>query len=181
SGDAGKVRVVYSHPQALAQTRLWLETHLPDVKTVEVANTAKAAQMAARNPRAAAVAADLAARLYGLKAIARRIEDLSDNQTRFLIIGRAQAEPTGRDRTSIMVSIKDKVGALYSLLTPFEKRGISLTNIESRPSRKRAWDYYFFIDILGHVRDPKVRKALEEIERSALTVKVLGSYPRGEF
>jgi len=181
SGEASKVKVVYSHPQSLAQTRLWLETHLPDVKTVEVGNTAKAAQMAAKNKRSAAIATEMAARLYHLKAIASRIEDLNDNQTRFLIIGRTQAEPTGKDRTSIMVSIKDKVGALYALLTPFEKRGISLTNIESRPSRKKAWDYYFFIDIAGHVSDPSVQKALAEIEKEALTVKVLGSYPRGEI
>ncbi len=181
SGDASKVKVVYSHPQSLAQTRMWLETHMPDVKTLEVGNTAKAAQMASKNKNSAAIASELAARLYNLKAIASRIEDLTDNQTRFLIIGRTQAEPTGNDRTSIMVSIKDKVGALSSLLTPFEKRGISLTNIESRPSRKKAWDYYFFIDFLGHVNDPLTQKALAEIEKTALTVKVLGSYPRGEI
>ena len=181
SGRPEKIKVIYSHPQALAQTRMWLETHLPGIKTVEVANTAKAAQQAASDPKAAAIASELAARLYGLKPIARRIEDLSDNRTRFLIIGRTQAEPTGKDKTSIMVSIKDKVGALFSLLVPFEKQGISLTGIESRPSRKKVWDYYFFIDFLGHVSDPKAQKALAEIEKAALTVKVLGSYPRGEI
>lgn len=181
SGDSSKVKVVYSHPQALAQTRMWLETHLPEVKTIEVANTAKAAQLASKNTHAAAIASELAARLYRLKSISNRIEDMSDNRTRFLIIGGAQAEPTANDRTSIMVSIKDKVGALFSLLYPFEKRGISLTNIESRPSRKKAWDYYFFIDFAGHISDPSVQKALAEIEKAALTVKVLGSYPRGEI
>ncbi|MGH7738730.1 MAG: prephenate dehydratase [bacterium] len=180
SGRASQVKVVYSHPQALAQTRLWMETHLPDVKTQEVTNTAKAAQLASQNKNCAAIATEMAARLYRLKPIANRIEDLADNQTRFLIIGQTQAEPTGRDRTSIMVSIKDKVGALYALLTPFEKKGISLTNIESRPSRKKVWDYYFFIDFAGHVNDRMVQKTLAEIEKAALTVKVLGSYPRAD-
>jgi len=181
SGNKENVKVIFSHPQALAQTRMWLETHLPGIKTSEVANTAKAAQLAASNKKAAAIASELAAKLYGLRSIANRIEDLSDNRTRFLIIGKTQAEPTGQDKTSIMVSIKDRVGALFSILHPFEKQGISLTGIESRPSRKKVWDYYFFIDFLGHVSDPKAQKALSEIEKAALTVKVLGSYPRGEI
>lgn len=120
----------------------------------------------------------MAARLYGLKPIAKRIEDMQDNFTRFLVIGKTNAQRTGDDKTSLMVSIKDKVGALFSLLYPFEKLGLNLTNIESRPSRKKAWDYYFFIDFMGHVEDPKVIKAIQDIEKSTLTVKVLGSYPR---
>ncbi|HJT24143.1 MAG TPA: prephenate dehydratase [bacterium] len=180
SGDLSKVKRVYSHPQALGQCRVWLEANLPGVKIVESANTAKAAQTAASEAAAAAIAPDMAAKLYQLKPIARRIEDMQDNYTRFLVIGRTLAERTGNDKTSLMVSIKDKVGALFALLYPFEKRGLNLTSIESRPSRKKAWDYYFFIDFLGHISDPNVREAIREIEKSALTVKVLGSYPRSE-
>lgn len=180
SGDIGRVKRVYSHPQALAQCRLWLEANLPETKIVESSNTARAAQTAAAEAGAAAIAPEMAAKLYHLKPIARRIEDMQDNYTRFLLIGRTEAEKTGNDKTSIMVSIKDKVGALFSLLYPFEKRGLNLTSIESRPSRKKAWDYYFFIDFLGHISEPKVQTALKEIEKSTLTVKVLGSYPRNE-
>lgn len=180
TGELQKVKAVYSHPQALGQCRLWLEANLPNVKLVESPSTAKAAQTAASDSRAAAIAPDLASKLYKLKPIAKRIEDLQDNYTRFLVIGKTNAEKTGNDKTSLMVSIKDKVGALFSLLYPFEKQGLNLTSIESRPSRKKAWDYYFFIDFFGHVGDPKAQKAIQEIEKAALTVKVLGSYPRSE-
>ncbi|HUO56847.1 MAG TPA: prephenate dehydratase [bacterium] len=180
SGELDKVKKVYSHPQALGQCRVWLEANLPNVAIVESASTARAAQVAATESSAAAIAPDLAAKLYKLKPIAKRIEDMQDNYTRFLVIGKSGSEKTGDDKTSIMVSIKDKVGALFSLLYPFEKQGINLTSIESRPSRKKAWDYYFFIDFLGHVDDPKTQKVLREIEKASLTVKVLGSYPRSE-
>jgi chorismate mutase/prephenate dehydratase len=178
SGSLGKIRSVYSHPQGLAQCRIWLEANLPGVKIIESASTARAAQIATQDASAAAIAPDLAAKLYHLKPVAKKIEDLQDNTTRFLVIGKTPAERTGSDKTSIMVSIKDKVGALFALLYPFEKLGLNLTSIESRPSRKKAWDYYFFIDFQGHVNDPKAQKALAEIEKAALTVKVLGSYPR---
>ncbi len=178
SGDLGKVKKVYSHPQSLGQCRLWLEANLPGAKIIESASTAKGAQLASADPSSSAIAPDMAARLYGLKPIAKRIEDMQDNFTRFLVIGKTNAQRTGDDKTSLMVSIKDKVGALFSLLYPFEKLGLNLTNIESRPSRKKAWDYYFFIDFMGHVEDPKVIKAIQDIEKSTLTVKVLGSYPR---
>jgi len=180
SGSFEKVKKVYSHPQALAQCRVWLEANLPGVAITESASTARAAQLASSEGSAAAIAPGLAAKLYKLKPIAKRIEDMQDNFTRFLVIGKTSAEKTGNDKTSIMVSIKDKVGALFSLLYPFEKQGINLSSIESRPSRKKAWDYYFFIDFLGHVADPKAQKALAEIEKASLTVKVLGSYPRSE-
>ena len=146
SGRMEQVKKVYSHPQALAQCRLWLEASLPGVKIIESANTAKAAQITAQDPSAAAIAPEMAARIYRLRAIARRIEDMQDNFTRFLVIGKTFAEKTGDDKTSLMVSIKDKVGALYDLLLPFRKNGLNMTSIESRPSRKKAWDYYFFID-----------------------------------
>jgi chorismate mutase/prephenate dehydratase len=180
SGNLEKVKTVYSHPQALGQCRVWLEANLPGVKIVESASTSRAAEQAASNPSVAAIAPELAAKLYKLKAVAKRIEDMQDNYTRFLVIGRTTAEKTGNDKTSVMVSIKDKVGALFSLLYPFEKQGLNLTNIESRPSRKKAWDYYFFIDFFGHISDPKVQAAIKEIEKASLTIKVLGSYPRSE-
>jgi chorismate mutase/prephenate dehydratase len=175
-----QVKKVYSHPQPLAQCRLWLEANLPGVKIIESSNTAKAAQIATKDPSAAAIAPEMAARIYRLRAIARRIEDMQDNFTRFLVIGNTIAEKTGDDKTSLMVSIKDKVGALYDLLLPFRKQGLNLTGIESRPSRKKAWDYYFFIDFLGHVQDAKVQAAIASVEKATLTVKVLGSYPRSE-
>jgi chorismate mutase/prephenate dehydratase len=180
SGELKRVKKVYSHPQALGQCRVWLEANLSGVKVLESASTARAAQLAGADASAAAIAPDLAAKLYHLKPIAKRIEDMQDNYTRFLVIGKTSAEKTGNDKTSLMVSIKDKVGALFSLLVPFERQGINLSSIESRPSRKKAWDYYFFIDFLGHVDDPKAQKALREIEKASLTVKVLGSYPRSE-
>lgn len=180
TGSLAKVKAVYSHPQALGQCRIWLEANLPGVKVMESASTAKAAQHAATDVKASAIAPDLAAKMYHLRPIARHIEDMQDNYTRFLVIGRTNAERTGADKTSLMVSIKDKVGALFALLKPFEKRGLNLTSIESRPSRKKAWDYYFFIDFLGHVGDPLVQEAIQEIENASLTVKVLGSYPRSE-
>lgn len=180
TGRMDQVKKVYSHPQSLAQCRLWLEANLPGAKIIESANTARAAQTATADPAAAAIAPELAARIYGLRAIARRIEDMQDNFTRFLVIGKTIAERTGDDKTSLMVSIKDKVGALYDLLLPFRKLGLNMTSIESRPSRKKAWDYYFFIDFLGHVQDPKVQKAVQTVEKATLTVKVLGSYPRSE-
>lgn len=180
TGRLDEVKKVFSHPQALAQCRLWLETNLPGVKVVETASTARAAQLAAQHRGTAAVAPELAAKLYGLKAIARRIEDVGDNITRFFVIGRNWAERTGKDKTSVMVSIKDKVGALYRLLLPFQRRRINLTSIESRPSRRKAWDYYFFIDFEGHVADASVRRALSDLEKESLFVRILGSYPRSE-
>ncbi len=180
SGEMGKVKTVYSHPQALGQCRVWLEANLPGVRIVESPSTARAAQQTAGDGKAAAIAPDLAAKMYHLRPIARRIEDMQDNYTRFLVIGRTTSEKSGNDKTSVMVSIKDKVGALFALLYPFEKQGLSLTSIESRPSRKKAWDYYFFMDFLGHITDPKAQAAIKEIEKSALTVKILGSYPRSE-
>lgn len=180
TGDKKRIKRVLSHPQSLAQCRMWLEGNLPGIELVEAASTARAAQTAASDPSVAAIAPELAARIYHLKPIARRIEDMSDNFTRFLVIGASEAQPSGDDKTSIMVSIKDRVGALYHLLTPFHKLGINLMNIESRPSRRKAWDYYFFIDFLGHQRDAKVRKALAQVADATSLVKVLGSYPRAK-
>ena len=172
-----QIKKVYSNPQAFAQCRIWLESHLTGVERVEVSSTAKAAGLAAKEKDTAAVAGALAAKRYGLKVLARSIEDSLRNVTRFLIVGREMAKPTGRDKTSIMFSVKDKPGALHSILLPFRKCGINMTKIESRPSKRKVWEYCFFVDVEGHWQDAKVKKALREMERECPYLKVLGSYP----
>lgn len=174
-----KITRIYSNPQAIAQCRLWLETNLPKAEVAEVSSTARAAERAASSKNSAAIASLLAARLYKLNILCRNIEDVSGNVTRFLVIGQSSSGPTGCDRTSIMFSISDKVGALYSMLFLFKKHGINLTKIESRPSRLKPWDYFFFIDMEGHSEDRHVKKALQEVEEHCHTLKILGSYPRG--
>lgn len=174
------VRTLFSHPQALAQCRLWLENHLPEIRIVESASTAQAAQMASKTPHAAAIASRLAAELYRLDILASRIEDASHNFTRFLVIGTSESQPTGHDKTSIMFSIKDRVGALYDMLAPFKRFRLNLTKIESRPTRQRAWEYIFFVDLWGHRSEKRVQKALQQLEQSCVFLKILGSYPRFE-
>ena len=173
-----EIRRVYSNPQVFGQCRVWLETNLPRVELMETTSTTQAAQRAAREDGTAAIASKLAATLYNLPMVAQAIEDLAHNMTRFLVIGRELAAPTGRDKTSLLVSIKDKVGALYEMLTPIRRHRINMTKIESRPSKKKAWDYYFFIDFEGHVQDQKVKRMLEELEGKVRFLKILGSYPR---
>ncbi len=178
SGKLEEVRKVVSHPQALGQCRRWLEENLPDVPLVDVASTALAAQMAAEDETAAAIASEMAASLYDLRIVKEKIEDNPSNFTRFLVIGRQSPEPGGRDKTSVMFSVKDEPGILYRMLEPFSKRGINLSKIESRPLKKKAWEYIFFLDMEGHLRDEKVREAVEELQNHCQFLKVLGSYPR---
>jgi len=173
-----EIRRVYSNPQVFGQCRVWLETNLPRVELIETTSTTQAAQRATKEDGAAAIASKLAATLYDLPIVAEGIEDLSHNVTRFLVMGREFTPPSGRDKTSIVVSIKDKVGALYEMLIPIKRHGINMTKIESRPSKKKAWDYYFFIDFQGHVQDRKVKKMLDELEGKVRFLKILGSYPR---
>jgi len=168
---------IYSHPHAIAQCRNWLETNLPNVPVSEVPSTARAAELCADEPTAAAIASDLAANLYGLKILKSRIEDNINNFTRFLVLSQKAPERTGKDKTSIMLSVKDKVGALYELLRPFASHGINMTKIESRPSRRKAWEYIFFVDIEGHIEEERVKKAVEEVKSRCLFLKILGSYP----
>ncbi len=174
------IQRIYSNPQVFGQCRLWLESNLPKADLIEVSSTTRAAQIASREKNAACIASLLAAKEYKLKVIAKEIEDSPHNITRFLVIGKNEAEPTGHDKTSIMFSIKDRVGALHDMLVPFKKYKINLTKIESRPSKKRAWDYFFFVDLLGYVRDKKIKRALEELEEKCKFLKVLGSYPTNE-
>jgi len=175
-----KIRRVYSNPQVFGQCRIWLQENLAGVEKIEVSSTTRAAQIAAKEKYSACIASLLAAKVYKLRVVASDIEDSPHNVTRFLIIGKTDVPPTGLDRTSIMFSIKDKVGALHDMLLPFKKYRINLTKIESRPSKKKAWDYYFFVDLDGHRDNPRVKKALLELEDKCKFLKILGSYPLGE-
>jgi len=172
-----QVKKVYSHPQVFGQCRHWLFKHVPKAAQVEVSSPTQAAQVALKEKGAAAIGSRQAAKIYGLKVIASSIQDNAHNVTRFLVISSQDVPPTGRDRTSILFSIKDRVGALHAMLSPFEKNKINLTKIESRPSKKKAWDYFFFVDFEGHREDVKVKKALAELEEMCKYLKVLGSYP----
>lgn len=172
-----KIRRIYSNPQVFAQCRNWLEKNLVSVEKIEVSSTARAAQIVKKSRSSACIASLLAAKIYKLKVIAQGIEDSPHNITRFLVISKHEINPSGSDRTSLLFSIKDKVGALHNMLIPFKKHRINLTKIESRPSKKKAWDYYFFVDLVGHYKDRKVKKALEELEGKCKFLRVLGSYP----
>ena len=171
------IKTIYSHPQALAQCRNWLETHLPAVPVVDTPSTSDAAARCGAESGAAAIASEPAARMYGLNILQSRIEDHLNNFTRFLVLCRHASEATGNDKTSIMLSVKDKAGALYELLRPFASNGINMTKIESRPSRRKAWEYLFFVDIKGHGSEKRVRQTLEELKDRCVFVKILGSYP----
>jgi chorismate mutase/prephenate dehydratase len=171
------VQHVYSNPNALGQCRNWLSAHLPHVSEILVSSTTQAAQRASKDNKSAAIASSLAAQVYSLKVLKRDIQDIDHNTTRFFVIGTQDVPPTGKDRTSILFSIKDKVGALHDMLVPFKKNKINLTKIESRPSKKKAWDYYFFVDFEGHRLDPNVQKALSELEEMCKFLKLVGSYP----
>ncbi|MBU1863401.1 MAG: prephenate dehydratase [Candidatus Omnitrophica bacterium] len=171
------VRRVYSNPQVFGQCRGWLKMHLPKAELIDTASTTAAARRAAGEEGAAAIASRLASVLYNINIVAECVEDLPHNVTRFLIVGRKLAEKTGSDKTSIVCSIKDKVGALYDMLKPISKQKLNMTKIESRPSKKKAWDYYFFIDLEGHIEDEKVKEVIREMEDHVRMLKVLGSYP----
>jgi chorismate mutase/prephenate dehydratase len=180
SGDKSKIRRVYSNPQAAAQCRRWLESNLPGIPILESTSTAKAAELASKDDEAAAIASELAANVYDLQFIEKDIGDSKHNFTRFLVISKEFPPNTGKDKTSIMFSIKDKPGSLYGVLLPFKKAKINLTKIESRPSRRKAWEYIFFLDMEGHIDDKKVKKAIDYLKDNCLYLKILGSYPHGE-
>jgi chorismate mutase/prephenate dehydratase len=172
------IKRIYSKPEVFAQCRNWLSATLKDAQTIPVASTAKAAQMAAAEPSAAAIGSKVAAELYGLKIVCENIEDIANNITRFLVISREDAKPTGEDKTAILFSTAHKAGALADVLDVFKRYDINLTNIESRPSKKRQWEYYFFMDFVGHRTDENVRKGLEEARKHCLQLSILGSFPR---
>lgn len=177
SGRIEDIERVYSHPQSFAQCKAWLREYLPKAEKIAVSSNAEAARRARNADDAAAIAGASAGNVYGLRTVAGPIEDRPDNTTRFLVIGRELFTPSGNDRTSLLIFIKDEPGALYNVLSPFAKRGLSMNRIESRPGHTGRWQYAFFVDIGGHVQEPAMREALEELEELAHEVKVLGSYP----
>jgi chorismate mutase/prephenate dehydratase len=178
--DLERVERVYSLPVALAQCRRWLATHMPRATVVESQSTADAARSAHGDAHGVAVASEMAAKLYDLQVLKRNIEDLTQNATRFLVLGRQQAEPTGRDKTSVLLTTRDQPGILYRVLGGFAERGLNMTKIESRPSRRRPWEYVFFVDVDGHERDSAVAAALDMVRKQCESLKVLGSYPKAE-
>jgi len=177
SGRAGDIQRIVSHPHALAQCRRWLSNHFATVRVDEAASTAQAAQMAAADPELAAVASRLAKELYELQVVEENIEDQANNITRFFVIGERQPRPSGDDKTSIVFSVKDEVGVLHRMLDPFAKNRINLTKIESRPLKHKPWEYLFFLDLQGHIEEPRIQRAIKKLERNCLFIKVLGSYP----
>jgi chorismate mutase / prephenate dehydratase len=176
----GKVKKVYSNPMVFGQCRIWLQKNLPNAVLIEVPSTTRASQIAAKEKNSAAIASVLAAKIYGLNIVSRGIEDSPHNITRFFVIGKAEVPATGKDKTSLMFSILDKVGALHEMLASFSKNKVNLSKIESRPSKRKAWDYYFFVDLVGHRDEPNVKRALAELENKCKFLKILGSYPVGE-
>ncbi len=177
AAELADVKRVFSHPQALAQCRGWLNRHLPDAEVVEITSTSAAAEQAALDASTAAIASELAGQLYRVPVLRERIEDYANNVTRFLAIGRRAAGRTGRDKTSILFSIRDEVGTLHRILEPFASARLSLTKIESRPTRRRPWEYVFFVDFEGHRDDPVTQGVLAAVRERCLFLKVLGSYP----
>jgi chorismate mutase/prephenate dehydratase len=175
-----QIKKIYSHPQALGQCRLWVQRNLPNAEIIETSSTTRAAELASKEPNSAAIASSLAAEFYKLNIIEANIQDNVINATRFLVLGRQCSPPTGRDRTSLMLSIADKVGALYHALAPFSKYKVNMTKIESRPSKRKAWEYFFFIDCDGHIEDQNVQKVLAHLQKYCNFVKILGSYPVSE-
>jgi chorismate mutase / prephenate dehydratase len=169
---------IYSHAQSLAQCRKWLDSHFPKAERVAVSSNAEAAKRIQGEWNAAAIAGDMAAELYGLTKLSEKIEDMPDNSTRFLIIGTQAVPVSGDDKTSVIVAVRNKPGALYNLLAPFHRNGIDLTRVETRPSRNGAWSYVFFIDFIGHADEPKISEVLAEIADQVAELRVLGSYPR---
>lgn len=174
SGDIG---LIVSHKQSLAQCRQWLLAHYPGIAQKECASNAEAAMIASREPGTAAIAGRMAGTIYGLEILAENIQDQQHNSTRFLVMGTQPVPPTGHDKTSVLIYTANRPGALFHVLEPFEKLQISLTKIDSRPSKKEAWEYVFFIDFEGHSEDPGVRELFTRLKDCTEEIKLLGSYP----
>lgn len=177
SGTLDGIKCIVSHPQTFGQCAGWLNVHLPAIERVSVASNAEAARLAANDPATAAIAGENAATRYGLQIAASHVQDDPQNRTRFVVLGRQQTQPTGRDKTSLILSVPNKAGAVYHMLTPLAQHGVSMTRFESRPAKLGAWEYYFYVDIEGHERDPKVATALAALREVCAYYKSLGSYP----
>ena len=180
TGNLDDIKVIYSHPQPIGQCRGWLRKNLPEIVPEECSSTAYAAQKAAENSEAAAIASSEAARLYNLQIVASKIEDFSKNITRFLVIGRDEIHMTGNDKTSIMFATSHVPGALYRVLEPIAKSGINMLKLESRPTKHENWSYFFFVDLEGHIEDPKVQDTVSKMKSLCQYLKLLGSYPRAQ-
>jgi len=172
------IKTVYSHPQALAQCRQWLLSHLPQAILKETSSTSEAARLASQTKASAAIASEIAASTYGLTILQRAVQDQSRNYTRFLVIGSHMSGKTGDDKTSILFTIKDEVGALFKILSYFADQKVNLSKIESRPLKKKAWEYIFFVDLDGHVTDKPIAKALDLVQKKCVLFNILGSYPK---
>ena len=181
SQDVSQIEQIYSHQQSLAQCRHWLDQNFPKIERVSVSSNAEAARIANQNPTAAAICGLLAVEIFKLQVCYENIEDLSDNTTRFVIIGKQDVEPSGDDKTSLLISTKNRPGALLRLLQPLADNGISMNKIESRPAPERKWEYIFFIDVDGHQKSDNVQKALQELRKQAALFKILGSYPKASL
>jgi chorismate mutase/prephenate dehydratase len=173
-----QIEKIYSKPEVFAQCRNWLASTFKDARTVAEASTAKAAQKAAKESKSAAIGSTIAAELYDIKIICENIEDTPNNVTRFFVVAKEDSKPTGQDKTSVLFSTAHKAGALVDVLEIFKKYEVNLTNIESRPSKKREWEYYFFVDFAGHHSEEKIQKALDEAKKHCLQLSILGSFPR---
>jgi chorismate mutase/prephenate dehydratase len=169
---------IYSHTHALAQCRNWITQHYPDAELIPVSSTAEGAKKVAKEDFSAAIASEVAAKIYNLYILEKGIQDSKENFTRFFVIGKVSTEPSGKDKTSLVFIVKDKVGALYEALEIFNKNNVNLTKIESRPTKKKAWEYMFFVDFKGHIKDQNIVKAIKSLESKSVFVKSLGSYPR---
>lgn len=177
SGSIDGVQRICAHSQALAQCQAWLNQHYPHIERHAVASNGEAARLAAEDHTVAAIAGEIAGEKYGLQVVNAHIQDDPHNRTRFAVIGHLQTTPSGRDQTSLVLSVPNQAGAVYKLLEPLASHDVSMTRFESRPARTGTWEYYFYVDIEGHVQDAKVVKALEELQRNSAFFKVLGSYP----
>ena len=175
--DRDEIEQIYSHPQVLAQCRGWLNTNFRDIPVTEVSSTAAGAKIAVDQKGAAVLGGSLLAEMYGLTLLEKSVQDLATNTTRFLVISHKTCPRTGADRTSIMFSVRDEPGSLHKALEPFEMLEINMSKIESRPSKRRAWEYYFFVDIAGHCEDEEVVRAIDQLSKHCSFVKILGSYP----
>ncbi|MCL4544056.1 MAG: prephenate dehydratase [Chloroflexi bacterium] len=180
-GTLAQVHRIYSHPMALGQCRNWLAAHLGAAEQIEVSSTSRAAELAQDDPTAAAVGSKLASYHYNLQLLAEHIEDRNDNATRFYVLGRQLGQPSGNDRTALMLSIRDRIGALHDITGCLVRHGINMTHFDHRPSRRKIWDYVFFVELIGHPVEPNFEAALEELREYCLAVRVLGSWRPGEL
>lgn len=173
-----EIRRLYSHPQVFGQCRQWLQRTLPSVELIEVGSTPRAAELAASEPNSGCLVARMAAEEFGLPIIEQSVQDNPNNTTRFLVLGQKASPPTGDDRTSLMFCVRDEPGALFKALEPFNRLRISMSKIESRPSKRKAWEYFFFVDVDGHAEQSPLKEAVAELSNHCTLVKILGTYPK---